>query len=74
MLLWKSSIPIKCWILGMLLVHVDLEVHNVTIQTVSIIDISISIVNQIMGIHIPPWHLASGAISSPLWCKLGIIV
>jgi len=57
----------------MLLVHIGLEVHNVTIQLVSIIDIIISIVNQIMDIHIPPWCLGSGAISSPLWCKLGII-
>jgi len=63
----------KCKILGMLCVHISKEVNDISIQIVDVIGLSISIVSQVMGIHIPPWCLGSGAISSPLWCKLGII-
>ncbi len=62
----------KCKILGMLCVHISKEVNDISIQIVDVIDLSISIVSQVMGIHIPPWCLGS-SIRSPLWCKMGII-
>jgi len=57
----------------MLLVHIGLEDHNVTIQIVSVTEIIISIVCKVMGIHIPLWCLGSVAVNSPIWCILGII-
>ncbi len=57
----------------MMLMNISLEVNNITIKIVDAIDIIISIVSQVMHIHISPWCLGSGAIRSPLWCKLGIV-
>jgi len=70
----KHSIPIKCRILGILLVHIGLEIHNVTIQIVSITEIIIFIISHVMSIHIPLWCLNKGVSNFPLWCILGIIV
>jgi len=44
-------------------VHISLEVHNVTIQVVSLMEFTILIVSKVMSIHIP-----LGSPSSPLWC------
>jgi len=52
----------------MLLVYIELKINKITIYITHVIDIIISIVSQIMGIHIPPWCLDNCAIRPLVWC------
>jgi len=66
---WQCSKSSIYRIFGVLLVHIGLKIHNVTIQVVSIMEVIFFIISNVMSIDIP---LSSA--SPSFWCILGIIV